>query len=69
MKQLSTNGILFSKVIKVVYPQLQANLCLVFFFHQFWDTRSPTPMMTLQLPERCYCADVVSHDTQLSAVE
>uniref|UniRef100_H3BE64 Rae1 protein homolog n=1 Tax=Latimeria chalumnae TaxID=7897 RepID=H3BE64_LATCH len=26
---------------------------------KFWDTRSATPMMTLQLPERCYCADVV----------
>uniref|UniRef100_A0A8C5QRU9 Rae1 protein homolog n=1 Tax=Leptobrachium leishanense TaxID=445787 RepID=A0A8C5QRU9_9ANUR len=26
---------------------------------QFWDTRSPNPLMTLQLPERCYCADVV----------
>ncbi|NWH64736.1 RAEL1 factor, partial [Geococcyx californianus] len=26
---------------------------------KFWDTRSPAPMMTLQLPERCYCADVV----------
>ncbi|KAG8131690.1 hypothetical protein E2320_009598 [Naja naja] len=25
---------------------------------KFWDTRTPTPMMTLQLPERCYCADV-----------
>lgn len=25
---------------------------------KFWDTRSPTPMMTLNLPERCYCADV-----------
>uniref|UniRef100_A0A8C7U5C6 Rae1 protein homolog n=1 Tax=Oncorhynchus mykiss TaxID=8022 RepID=A0A8C7U5C6_ONCMY len=26
---------------------------------KFWDTRSPNPMMSLQLPERCYCADVV----------
>uniref|UniRef100_A0A336N8Z7 CSON009382 protein n=1 Tax=Culicoides sonorensis TaxID=179676 RepID=A0A336N8Z7_CULSO len=25
---------------------------------KFWDTRSPSPMMTLNLPERCYCADV-----------
>lgn len=25
---------------------------------KFWDTRSPTPMDTIQLPERCYCADV-----------
>uniref|UniRef100_A0A8C3AC25 Rae1 protein homolog n=1 Tax=Cyclopterus lumpus TaxID=8103 RepID=A0A8C3AC25_CYCLU len=25
----------------------------------FWDTRSPNPMMSLQMPERCYCADVV----------
>ena len=25
---------------------------------QFWDTRSPNPMMTMQLPERAYCADV-----------
>jgi len=27
---------------------------------QFWDTRSANPMMTMQLPERVYCADVVS---------
>lgn len=26
---------------------------------QFWDTRTPNPMMTMQLPERVYCADVV----------
>ncbi|XP_051562646.1 mRNA export factor-like isoform X4 [Myxocyprinus asiaticus] len=26
---------------------------------KFWDTRSPNPMMSLQMPERCYCADVV----------
>ncbi|KAH6922993.1 hypothetical protein HPB50_020497 [Hyalomma asiaticum] len=26
---------------------------------QFWDTRTPTPMLTINLPERCYCADVV----------
>lgn len=25
---------------------------------KFWDLRSPTPIMTIQLPERCYCADV-----------
>ncbi|XP_065332482.1 protein Rae1 [Cloeon dipterum] len=25
---------------------------------KFWDTRSQNPMMTIQLPERCYCADV-----------
>lgn len=25
---------------------------------KFWDTRAPTPIMALQLPERCYCADV-----------
>ncbi|RWS03840.1 mRNA export factor-like protein [Dinothrombium tinctorium] len=25
---------------------------------KFWDTRSANPMMTLNLPERCYCADV-----------
>ncbi|OXB59317.1 hypothetical protein ASZ78_011850, partial [Callipepla squamata] len=43
----------------VLLAQLPACVCL-FSFHQFWDTRSPTPMMTLQLPERCYCADVVS---------
>lgn len=29
------------------------------FPFQFWDTRSPNPMMSLQMPERCYCADVV----------
>lgn len=28
---------------------------------KFWDTRSATPMLTLNLPERCYCADVVSN--------
>nr|XP_044997694.1 mRNA export factor-like [Jaculus jaculus] len=26
---------------------------------KFWDTRSSNPVMALQLPERCYCADVV----------
>ncbi|KAJ8305595.1 hypothetical protein KUTeg_016140 [Tegillarca granosa] len=26
---------------------------------KFWDTRSPNPIDTIQLPERCYCADVV----------
>ena len=26
---------------------------------QFWDTRTPNPMLTMQLPERVYCADVV----------
>lgn len=26
---------------------------------RFWDTRQPNPMMTMQLPERVYCADVV----------
>lgn len=25
---------------------------------KFWDTRSSNPMLTIQLPERCYCADV-----------
>ncbi|CAI9736744.1 mRNA export factor-like [Octopus vulgaris] len=25
---------------------------------KFWDTRSPTPMLVINLPERCYCADV-----------
>ncbi|KAJ8669870.1 hypothetical protein QAD02_001129 [Eretmocerus hayati] len=25
---------------------------------KFWDTRSPNPMLTISLPERCYCADV-----------
>lgn len=25
---------------------------------KFWDTRSPSPMMSITLPERCYCADV-----------
>ena len=27
---------------------------------QFWDIRQPNPVMTLDLPERLYCADVVS---------
>nr|KAF6472252.1 ribonucleic acid export 1 [Molossus molossus] len=26
---------------------------------KFWDTRSSNPMMVLQLPERCYCADMI----------
>lgn len=26
---------------------------------KFWDTRQPNPMMTMQLPERVYCADVL----------
>lgn len=25
---------------------------------KFWDIRSPSPMMSINLPERCYCADV-----------
>jgi hypothetical protein len=25
---------------------------------QFWDTRSPNPMLSIELPERAYCADV-----------
>lgn len=25
---------------------------------KFWDTRSPNPMLSISLPERCYCADV-----------
>lgn len=25
---------------------------------KFWDTRSPNPMLSINLPERCYCADV-----------
>uniref|UniRef100_T1JGF8 Uncharacterized protein n=1 Tax=Strigamia maritima TaxID=126957 RepID=T1JGF8_STRMM len=24
----------------------------------FWDTRTPNPMLSLNLPERCYCVDV-----------
>ena len=38
-------------------------LILVYFFlvfPQFWDTRSSNPILTVTLPERCYCADVVS---------
>ena len=27
---------------------------------KFWDARTPNPALTLQLPERCYCMDVVS---------
>lgn len=30
---------------------------------KFWDTRSSVPMMTMNLSERCYCADVVSQIT------
>ncbi|UYV80083.1 RAE1 [Cordylochernes scorpioides] len=26
---------------------------------KFWDTRTPNPMLTINLPERCYCADVL----------
>ena len=25
---------------------------------KFWDTRQSTPMMSIDLPERAYCADV-----------
>uniref|UniRef100_A0A1B0AIA7 Uncharacterized protein n=1 Tax=Glossina pallidipes TaxID=7398 RepID=A0A1B0AIA7_GLOPL len=25
---------------------------------KFWDARSPNPMLAINLPERCYCADV-----------
>ena len=27
---------------------------------KYWDTRQPNPVLTHDLPERCYCADVVS---------
>uniref|UniRef100_A0A8C4Q6I2 Rae1 protein homolog n=1 Tax=Eptatretus burgeri TaxID=7764 RepID=A0A8C4Q6I2_EPTBU len=27
---------------------------------KFWDARTPNPMLVLQLPERCYCADVMA---------
>lgn len=37
-----------------------ASRCLRSSVPQFWDTRSSNPMMVLQLPERCYCADMVS---------
>lgn len=33
-----------------------------FNYLQFWDTRTPNPIDTIQLPERCYCADVVSKE-------
>lgn len=26
---------------------------------KFWDTRTQNPILTINLPERCYCADVV----------
>ncbi|XP_063967989.1 mRNA export factor-like [Lytechinus pictus] len=26
---------------------------------KFWDTRTPNPILSIQLPERCYCADVM----------
>lgn len=26
---------------------------------KFWDMRTPNPMDTIQLPERCYCSDVL----------
>ncbi|XP_030839228.1 mRNA export factor isoform X1 [Strongylocentrotus purpuratus] len=26
---------------------------------KFWDTRQPNPILSIQLPERCYCADVM----------
>lgn len=26
---------------------------------KFWDMRTPNPVATFQLPERCYCADIV----------
>ena len=28
------------------------------YYLQFWDTRNPQPIMTINLEERCYCADV-----------
>lgn len=35
-------------------------MSLFYLSLQFWDTRTPSPMATIQLPERVYCADVVS---------
>lgn len=47
----------------------QHSLTAAPLFLQFWDTRSSNPMMVLQLPERCYCADVVRNLTSFSAAE
>ncbi|ELW71194.1 mRNA export factor [Tupaia chinensis] len=41
------------------YTSARKGHSLARFCFQFWDTRSSNPMMVLQLPERCYCADVI----------
>ena len=28
---------------------------------KYWDTRQPNPVLSHDLPERCYCADVVGN--------
>ncbi|KAG7258828.1 hypothetical protein CRUP_018998 [Coryphaenoides rupestris] len=36
---------------------------------KFWDTRSPNPMLSLTMAERCYCADVVYPMAVLATAE
>lgn len=38
---------------------------LLIFALKFWDTRAPSPMLQLQLPERAYCVDVVRYSACL----
>lgn len=59
------NWLMYNQKVDIVFKEiwysiiLALNVMTILSF-QFWDTRSPNPMLTIQLPERCYCADVVS---------
>lgn len=35
------------------------NLNVIVFYMQYWDLRTPNPVSTVTLPERCYAMDVV----------
>lgn len=55
----NNNVVVVVVVVLLVVVVVMFNTAVVFPF-QFWDTRSPNPMLTINLPERAYCADVVS---------
>lgn len=48
----------FVFLLKYIY-KIYIIYLFIFIRFQFWDTRTPHPMMTINLNERVYCADVV----------
>lgn len=58
--QLAITGS-WDKTIKVRRCALNRDaLSLILPLVKFWDLRTPNPALSLDLPERCYCMDVVS---------